>query len=381
MKLEIRGAGFVNKGAELMLLSVLKQTQTRYKDIDHVISPDLKNRKYENFSKLGFYQKAWVYSKGIQWGYFASIFPARLRKMYGIVLDSEIDVVLDASGFAYSDQWGSKSTILTAQYVKRWKKQGTKIIFLPQAFGPFKSKSIRDAFRIIVDNADLIYARDRIYNQHITDLVGENPNVKLCPDFTNLTEGTVPDWFTRKDHHVCIIPNARMMDKTSASTAKSYMPFLEQCIDHIMKVGKKPFFLIHEGEKDYKIAQDINSHLQLEIPVLSEPDPLNIKGIIGASEAVISSRFHGLVSALSQSVPAIGTGWSHKYQMLFDDYQFPEGLLRIDISQSDLEEKIKLMFGDNERAKIIERLSGASSQQKMKVRNMWLEIFHTIENS
>jgi hypothetical protein len=66
--------------------------------------------------------------------------PAGIREQYGVVLDKEVNVVLDAAGFAYSDQWGPDLSEELARSSKRWKKQGSKVILLPQAFGPFRDQ-------------------------------------------------------------------------------------------------------------------------------------------------------------------------------------------------------------------------------------------------
>lgn len=52
--------------------------------------------------------------------------PTGIREQYGIVLDKEINVVLDAAGFAYSDQWGPDLSEELARSSKRWKKQGSR---------------------------------------------------------------------------------------------------------------------------------------------------------------------------------------------------------------------------------------------------------------
>ena len=61
-----------------------------------------------------------------------------IKNKWGIVFEADIDLVLDASGFAYGDQWGVINLINTSNEILRLKNRGAKYIFLPQALGPFE---------------------------------------------------------------------------------------------------------------------------------------------------------------------------------------------------------------------------------------------------
>ena len=71
-----------------------------------MVTPD-SSQSYEARARLGLYQKASLRKYGFQWGYLLSLMPPKLRGRFGIVTDHEIDVVLDASGFAYGNQWAT----------------------------------------------------------------------------------------------------------------------------------------------------------------------------------------------------------------------------------------------------------------------------------
>ena len=380
MHVEIRKAGFVNKGAELMLHAVIQQLNARYPNAKKVMEPGRAKSPYPyaKRSELGLYQKAWLWRKGIPFGDLASLVPAGLREQYGMVLDSEIDVVLDAAGFAYSDQWGPELSEELARSSRRWKARGTKVILLPQAFGPFSDQRSKDAVKAFVENCDLIYARETVSYQYLIDLVGEMDKIRLCPDFTNLVEGVVPTDFDSQNNRICLVPNYRMLDKTSKRIAERYVPFMERTAKLLVEREAKPFLLVHEGADDLRLAQQVSAAAG-GLPIIKESDPLKIKGILGQCQGTVGSRFHGLVSALSQGVPSLATGWSHKYRMLFADYGFEEGVLDIDLSDAELAAALDNLTEPQRRTELVSRLQTHSAQLKEQSRAMWRDVFAEID--
>lgn len=378
MIIEIRKAGFVNKGAELMLHATLQKLKARYPDATYVMAPTPKKAEqpFRKLVQLGFYPKAWLWRYGIQWGTLANFAPRPLREMYGVVLDKEVDVVIDAAGFAYSDQWGESPCTELAQSTKRWKKKGTRVILLPQALGPFESEKNQAAMKSVVDNVDLIFPRERVSYEHLTRLVGEQAKIKQSPDFTNLVTGVLPPGFDVEQNRFCIVPNCRMLDKTDQKTREAYLPFLISCTRYLLKKNAKPFVLVHEGKDDQRLAEQLSTAVG-GIPIVQESGALEIKGILGACSGTLGSRFHGLVSALSQGVPALATGWSHKYQMLFEDYGFPEGLVEVTTDEAEIERKIDLVTDDAERIRAL--IQASTDQLKQQSERMWQEVFAVID--
>jgi colanic acid/amylovoran biosynthesis protein len=380
MIVEIRKAGFVNKGAELMLRAVMQKTKDRYPEATLVMAPSAVGGR-RHFSKLvahGFMPKAWLWAYGVQWGNLASYLPARLRQMYGLVLDKEIDVVIDVAGFSYSDQWGTGSSEELARSSIRWRRNGTKVILMPQALGPYKHPANQKSVKEWVKNTDLIFAREEDSYKYLTEIVGKQEKIKICPDFTNLIEGTLPPNYDPSNKRIALVPNYRMIDKTSKQESDAYLPFMIKCAQYLVNHGAKPFILIHEGANDQMLADKI-SDAAGGIPIIKETDPLHIKGILGTCDATIGSRFHGLVSALSQGVPSLATGWSHKYIRLFEDYKLNDGIVTVMDSDDAIYKKINNLLNPAARHNIKLNLLEWSSVLKKKSLEMWDFVFEIID--
>jgi len=379
--IEIKGPEFVNKGSELMIHAILQKLSRAFKEIGFAMKPSSSvYHPYTKRAELGLYQIIHYKRFKTRWDFLANIImPKDQRLNYGLVTDDEIDVILDASGFGYSDQWGPEGTEEMAKFAQKMKQSGKKVILLPQAFGPFKLPRSIKAFKTIVESADLIYPRDNISYEYISSLVGDLPHIKVAPDFTNLVEGKLPEYFNHIKHKVCIVPNQRMVDKTSTQDAKNYLPFLIICAKMLSEKGTPPFILIHEGDDDYELGIKIQKHVNAKIDIIREVDPLYIKGILGACQAVISSRYHGLVSALSKGVPCLGTGWSHKYQMLFEDYNCPECLLTMKETDDEILEKLALITDKKISNQLKDKINKAAKYQMKLTNNMWDEVIEVIQ--
>ncbi|WP_367359954.1 polysaccharide pyruvyl transferase family protein [Syntrophus sp. (in: bacteria)] len=379
MLIEIKGAGFTNKGAELMLHAVLQAVKPAIPEASFAMAPRYGQPSFFARGRLGLLQKATLSRHGISWDFIGKMFPGEIREMYGVVLDEEIDVILDVSGYAYGDAFGEHKTILMAKQSQAWKRQGKKVILLPQALGPFSSRRIRDALKRLIDHADLIFARDPVSYAYVNDVAAAPANVKIAPDFTNLVSGTVPEQWNAEEHQVCIIPSHQMTDKTSSAEGTQYIPFLAQCVKHLEAKGITPFLLIHGGRKDFPAARQLQEAVNRKIEILAEQDPLRIKGILGTCDLVIASRFHALVSSLSQGVLCIGAGWSHKYETLFADYGCPELLVPIERTGGRIGEMIDTVLDRGEGEKIRMKVRTSAERQRERTAAMWREVLEMIK--
>lgn len=377
LKIEVKGVEFNNKGAEMMLLSIMQALDSHFSNYQLVLSPGYL-LPYEKRAKLGAWQKFSFTFCGIDWTWLGNLAPSSLKKMlchFGIIVEKDIDIVFDASGFVYSDHWGEHKIKQTLSHLKRISKSGQKYIFLPQAFGPFTDNNAY-LMQEIMTQSKLIIAREQ-KSYDFLKAFEQSKKVECFPDFTPLL--TVENTLQPKDlpqEYVSIIPNYKMFSKKSKVEKNCYIQFLINVVSIVETFGLIPILLNHEGKEDYDICLAVNAACIKDIKILNKMNALQVKKVIAHSTFCVSSRFHGCVSSLSQGVPSLATSWSHKYEALYQLYQCENLILDINISYAQLSVHIENMIlnRDLQASKLLE----LSQVHKNQCKAMWQLIFDKI---
>ena len=377
MKFQIDGVGTLNRGAELMFYSILEQIEIKAPDSTVIfnstsIGKDKINTKLKIIKptrlKYTSYLRAIIFKLKLPIVYFSNMYPI-----------SEVNVVFDASGFKYGDQWSHNDVFYKhlEHYYKTLKAYNTKIILLPQAFGPFEKSVSKKVIDILNKYVDIIISRDSTSLSHLINAGIDIGKVSQYPDFTCLLKGVFPIKYEALKNAVCIIPNHKMLTHTGYSKDQ-YLNFYDIIIPELAK-KHKVFLLNHEGIKDLQLCEEIANKLKFKIPIVSNISAKEIKGVINESKLVISSRFHGVVSALTQAIPCISTSWSHKYELLMKEYGFENYVLDINSNPGTIIKLINDVLIPENQKKMRSQLHAKSLEIKEQVENMWNYIWSEID--
>lgn len=342
MLIEIKGVQFVNKGAELMLRAIIAKLSIELPEAEICLAHN-KNSPYLARAKAGAYQKINLRKNIIDLNRLFYFFPSFIRNYFknrfGIVTEADVDVILDASGFGYGDQWSDIIMQQVALEVTRVEQQGKKYIFMPQSLGPFTRQKNTKYAQQAFANASLVFARESPSYQHVESLLSNSHNLYKAPDFTNLLVPEIMPEFAQYKDHIIIVPNSKMLSgkNKDAWWRENYIATMVTLANQANALGEKVIILNHSGKEDAQLCNEIANGLAVTCEIIEPSNALAVKALISQAKLLICSRFHGCVSALSQGIPCIATGWSHKYQELFDEYDSGDFLLPSGITIKECE--------------------------------------------
>ena len=376
MRIVLSGVETNNKGAELMLYAILQEIERKFPQAEVFIKENAihQGRNYIdtplrlNLMPLSFFKRCCIKFKlrGILWRLYLPI-----HMFWDYPKVSSVDYLIDGSGFAFSDQWKPNRNVLSYWYhfFKYYHDQKTKIIFLPQAFGPVEMYSTKKLISYLNEFADLIMPREKVSMKYLEQCHVNSQKIKLFSDFTSLVKGEVPEKYAHLKGGVCVIPNLRMIDKGTIAL-DDYLTILQGVICTSQKVGKFVYLLNHEGAGDEKLAYMCRAKLEGQVEVVTGLNGLEVKGLISTAYLCVTSRFHGVASALNSCVPCLATSWSHKYEELFKDYGQKDCVLDITSIEKTLLKVNKFLKPDTNR-QIREHLANQLPRIQEQSKKMW----------
>jgi coenzyme F420-reducing hydrogenase beta subunit/polysaccharide pyruvyl transferase WcaK-like protein len=342
----IFGGELSNKGAQAMTFSVVDQLKLKYPDKEIFL-----------FSKKDYERSEMDKSQ-----YRFRILPCEIGTLCNLIygkrmidlhdissnqtIEKKIKEVIDSaafcidiSGYSLSSQFSKKSKMkgILVQYkylmrIMLAKKFSIPFFTLPQSFGPFDYSFFEKILlfpimKQILKYPKKIYCREKQGLMDLTHFTKDNlereKDIVLLNDGYNV-KNIFNDVKIKKinipQNSVGIIPNEKVMERTER---KRMYDVYKNTIRELLSVGKKVHILRHSQE-DLDICIEIKKMFLDNENVVLLIDDLNsieLEQIIKQFDFIIGSRYHSIIHAYKNGIPAIAIGWAIKYEELLKDFK------------------------------------------------------------
>lgn len=331
------GGELFNKGAQAMTFTVVDQIRRRLPDKNIYLfsSVDFKREDSEKcIYKFDILPWALETREGLLslrnkfTQYNESDCPeSKIRKVL-----RNTDFIIDISGYALSSQWGLWKSFGYLLNILIAKKYSIAYYIFPQSIGPFdysvKNKILLyPLLRLYLKYPIKIFPREkeglRCVSKFTRGNVEKGHDIVLQNDRYKLKNVFNKDIYFRdikiESNSIGIIPNLRVLEQTSPGEMYAvYCSLVTKLID-----AKKTVYILRHSYEDLGMCREIKSRYGDSKSVKLITDDLNaieLEHIMKQFDFVIASRFHSIVHAYRNRIPALVIGWATKYFELLEDF-------------------------------------------------------------
>jgi coenzyme F420-reducing hydrogenase beta subunit/polysaccharide pyruvyl transferase WcaK-like protein len=334
----IIGGNLFNKGAQAMTFTVVDQMKRRFPDKNVCLfsTQDFergdKGKSIYRFNIL----PCDLRTKMRLLGFRNSLF---IKNTNYVHLEDELkkvitdaDFFIDISGYGLSSQWGTFSSVDYLLNVIIAQKYLVPYYIFPQSIGPFNYPIKHKIFlyllmKLYLKYPEKIFVREkeglRCVREFSKKNVEKSYDIVLQNEELNLSNIYVGDIHFEdikiEPNAVGIIPNLRVIERANPD---EIYPAYSLLINRLIAAQKTVYILRHSHE-DLEICKKIKVVFPSTESVKLISDDLNaiqLENIIKQFDFVVASRYHSIVHAYKNGVPALVIGWATKYSELLDGF-------------------------------------------------------------
>lgn len=337
----VTGGELCNKGAQAMSFITVDEMRKRYPDCEVVLisgrdykrsAEEKSNYRFEIIAPPNIKTRialcSNIFNKIFRISVNEPLFEEYKRIYHNAV------AMIDISGFALSSKWKPIRSINYMTNIVTAKQLNIPSYLLPQSFGPFDfsgrfSCIANWMIRRYLKSCQVIMARENEGQQlleerykltnvvRVPDLVLQNKGIDINNVYVN-----PPQIYTENiaDNSVAVIPNAKNFKHGNKD---KIMRMYEKMICFLLEQGKKVYLTYHALE-DYEICEEIKKSFFDEnsavIVIEHEFSCLEYGQLVRKFDYIIASRYHSIINAYRQGVPAVVLGWATKYKELLTEF-------------------------------------------------------------
>lgn len=294
--------------------------------------------------------------------------PVRALLRKNQILDTylETDLVIDEAGISFSDSRGFVMNTYAFVCMAVPMLLGVPAVKYSQALGPFHNAYNRILAKLVLPGLKLILARGRLTKAHLS-AAGICKNVQLCADgaFSMPVDASVRKRVQKKSgpagkSRMAALSVSSVVEKKCRKAGIDYCRIMAGFIRYLTNQGWQVFLFPNAARMHS--AKPRNNDLMTGDAVAAaywkqensgwksgrkqlagsfgslktagmqegliwerrEMDAEEIRARIAQCEVLVACRFHAMVFALSEQVPVLLTGWSHKYQEVMEQFGLAE---------------------------------------------------------
>jgi colanic acid/amylovoran biosynthesis protein len=340
-KIILFGFPLYNKGVQALTFTTIDQMKRKFPDKE-VYLFSTKDFFEPNGEKNSFNFNILPWDLDTKIGLLG--FPGSLyRKIFKSKIDKEIETqitnilensfcALDISGYSFSSQWGFPMSVHYILNIMISRRFSIPFYIMPQSFGPFEYNFLQKIIlfplmKFYLSYPKKVFVRERDGLKWIRKF--RKKDLEFSYDMVLLNkEYDLKNIYKRKiefkdmkiyRNSVGIIPNIRVLERADKNIL---YPIYFSIINKILAEGKKVYLLAH-SDTERNVIEELYEHFKENENVNLLTDDLNvfeIVNVIKQFDFIITSRYHSIVHAYKNGVPALSIGWSAKYPELMKDF-------------------------------------------------------------
>lgn len=358
MKFLILGGNLTNLGAQSMVFTVINELKPHFKESNFFL---MSTEEYmqRNHGKYNFQIKPWRFRTllmaCLQRLIAKEFFLSEEQKKF-IRFLSDVDFIIDVSGFALSSQFKIYRSFKYILNITLAKQFGIPIYLLSQSFGPFKyifplNFIIKYLLHNTLQYPRKIFAREEQSFNNISKF--SKKNLFLHHDIVltranMLQKNVIGIKNCKKQLEFSSIDGVAVIPNKMANTNKNNLVNIYCSAISSLPLSTKVYLIVHSKD-DLEICKNIKKKAlnQRSIRIIDHDfNSLEITNILKNFDFIIASRYHSIIHGYEVGVPAVIIGWAEKYHELANLFEQEEFIFdtRKKINLDDLSIAINKML-------------------------------------
>lgn len=217
---------------------------------------------------------------------------------------------------------------------------GKPILISASSIGPFRKLETKGLAKLVLNNVDMILAREAITKNYLESFGINKPKIYLTADHAFLMKPSSKErideifdieGIDKNEKLIIGISPSRLIHKYAfpeiAEKEKKYDAYVDAMVKTVQYISEKygglALLIPHSSaasalapnEDDHIISKEIYEHVKDKIKIKlleGDYDADELKGVIGRSQIFIGFRMHPTIASTSMGVPTLAIVYGHK---------------------------------------------------------------------